>query len=60
MLPQIKTASKIDAVNMPSVISDYFNNQKYRRLANDWISNHKKPEPLDFRSTLSGIEKQFK
>jgi len=34
--------------------------QKAEAMANDWISNHRKPEPLDFRSTLSGIEKQFK
>jgi len=60
MHPQIKTASKMNAVNMPPGISDYFNNQKYRRWPIIGFSNHRKPEPLDFRTTLSGIEKQFK
>ena len=50
----------MNAVNMPPGISDYFNNQKYRRWPIIGFSNHRKPEPLDFRTTLSGIEKQFK
>jgi len=54
----------------PRVVSDgafrwTFNLSKDKKakaeaMANDWISNHRKPEPLDFRTTLSGIEKQFK
>jgi TPR repeat protein len=34
--------------------------QKAEALANNWMSIHKPPKPIDFVSTLNGLEDQFK